>query len=184
MYKDRAVATTLKDRAVQWIKEHKDSPFFLYYATTNIHHPFTPAERFVGTSEAGPYGDSIHELDWVVGEIMRTLDEEGLAGNTLLIFTSDNGGMLNHGGQRAWKAGHHINGKLLGFKFGAWEGGHRIPMIVRWPGRIPAGSVSNQLMSNVDMLATLAALTGYELQEQDGPDSFNMLPALVGNPGK
>ena len=184
LYKDRAVATTLKDRAVQWIKEHKDSPFFLYYATTNIHHPFTPAERFVGTSEAGPYGDSIHELDWVVGEIMRTLDEEGLAGNTLLIFTSDNGGMLNHGGQRAWKAGHHINGKLLGFKFGAWEGGHRIPMIVRWPGRIPAGSVSNQLMSNVDMLATLAALTGYELQEQDGPDSFNMLPALVGNPGK
>lgn len=179
-----AVATTLKDRAVQWIKEHKDSPFFLYYATTNIHHPFTPAERFVGTSEAGPYGDSIHELDWVVGEIMRTLDEEGLAGNTLLIFTSDNGGMLNHGGQRAWKAGHHINGKLLGFKFGAWEGGHRIPMIVRWPGRIPAGSVSNQLMSNVDMLATLAALTGYELQEQDGPDSFNMLPALIGNPGK
>ena len=153
LYKDRAVATTLKDRAVQWIKEHKDSPFFLYYATTNIHHPFTPAERFVGTSEAGPYGDSIHELDWVVGEIMRTLDEEGLAGNTLLIFTSDNGGMLNHGGQRAWKAGHHINGKLLGFKFGAWEGGHRIPMIVRWPGRIPAGSVSNQLMSNVDMLS-------------------------------
>ena len=184
LYKDRAVATTLKDRAVQWIKEHKDSPFFLYYATTNIHHPFTPAERFVGTSEAGPYGDSIHELDWVVGEIMRTLDEEGLAGNTLLIFTSDNGGMLNHGGQRAWKAGHHINGKLLGFKFGAWEGGHRIPMIARWPGRIPAGSVSNQLMSNVDMLATLAALTGYELQEQDGPDSFNMLPALIGNPGK
>lgn len=115
---------------------------------------------------------------------MRTLDEEGLAGNTLLIFTSDNGGMLNHGGQRAWKAGHHINGKLLGFKFGAWEGGHRIPMIARWPGRIPAGSVSNQLMSNVDMLATLAALTGYELQEQDGPDSFNMLPALIGNPGK
>lgn len=84
---------------MQWIKEHKDSPFFLYYATTNIHHPFTPAERFVGTSEAGPYGDSIHELDWVVGEIMRTLDEEGLAGNTLLIFTSDNGGMLNHGGR-------------------------------------------------------------------------------------
>jgi hypothetical protein len=77
LYKDRAVATTLKDRAVQWIKEHKDSPFFLYYATTNIHHPFTPAERFVGTSEAGPYGDSIHELDWVVGEIMRTLDEDG-----------------------------------------------------------------------------------------------------------
>ena len=83
LYKARAVATTLKDRAVQWIKEHKDSPFFLYYATTNIHHPFTPAERFVGTSEAGPYGDSIHELDWVVGEIMRTLDEEGLAGKTL-----------------------------------------------------------------------------------------------------
>lgn len=84
---------------MEWIKGHKDEPFFLYYATTNIHHPFTPAERFVGSSEAGPYGDSIHELDWIVGEIMKTLEEEGLADNTLFIFTSDNGPMMNRGGQ-------------------------------------------------------------------------------------
>lgn len=184
LYKDREVGTTLKEKAVQWIKDHKNAPFFLYYATTNIHHPFTPAERFVGTSQAGRYGDSIHELDWIVGEIMKTLEEEGLADNTLFIFTSDNGAMMNRGGQDAWKAGHHMNGKLLGFKFEAWEGGHRIPMIARWPGKIPAGSTSDMLMSNVDLLATMAALTGYELKENDGPDSFNMLPAITGNSKK
>ena len=184
LYKDREVGTTLKEKAVQWIKDHKNAPFFLYYATTNIHHPFTPAERFVGTSQAGRYGDSIHELDWIVGEIMKTLEEEGLADNTLFIFTSDNGAMMNRGGQDALKAGHHMNGKLLGFKFEAWEGGHRIPMIARWPGKIPAGSTSDMLMSNVDLLATMAALTGYELKENEGPDSFNMLPAITGNSKK
>ena len=181
LYKDRAVATTLKDRAVQWIKEHKDSPFFLYYATTNIHHPFTPAERFVGTSEAGPYGDSIHELDWVVGEIMRTLDEEGLAGNTLLIFTSDNGGMLNHGGQRAWKAGHHINGKLLGFKFGAWEGGHRIPMIVRWPGIVAPQTQCDHYLMIEDFFPTILEMAGVDnyttVQQRDG---ISFMPLLTG----
>lgn len=160
---------------MQWIREHKYNPFFLYYATTNIHHPFTPAERFIGTSQAGKYGDSIHELDWIVGEIMKTLEEEGLVENTLFIFTSDNGAMLNRGGQDAWKSGHHMNGKLLGFKFEAWEGGHRIPFIVRWPGKVPAGSTSDILLSNVDVLATMAALTGYKLKDNDGPDSFNMV---------
>ena len=184
LYKDREVGTTLKEKAVQWIREHKYNPFFLYYATTNIHHPFTPAERFIGTSQAGKYGDSIHELDWIVGEIMKTLEEEGLVENTLIIFTSDNGAMLNRGGQDAWKSGHHMNGKLLGFKFEAWEGGHRSPFIVRWPGKVPAGSTSDILLSNVDILATMAALTGYKLKDNDGPDSFNMLPAITGNPKK
>ena len=115
---------------------------------------------------------------------MKTLEEEGLVENTLIIFTSDNGAMLNRGGQDAWKSGHHMNGKLLGFKFEAWEGGHRIPFIVRWPGKVPAGSTSDILLSNVDILATMAALTGYKLKDNDGPDSFNMLPAITGNPKK
>ncbi|MBT5901372.1 MAG: arylsulfatase [Opitutaceae bacterium] len=182
LYIDREVGTKLTEKSVEWIREHKEDPFFLILSTTNIHHPFTPAPRFVGTSEAGRYGDYVHELDWMVGEVMNTLKDEGLDDNTLVIFTSDNGGMFNVGGQDAWKAGHRLNGDLLGFKFGAWEGGHRVPFIARWPGRIPADSVSDQLISNVDLLATMAALTEQSLAEDEGPDSFNVLPALTGSP--
>ena len=116
------------------------------FATPHIHHPFTPGPKFKGSSEAGRYGDFIQEFDWMVGEVLRTLDELKLRDNTLVIFTSDNGGMLNQGGQDAWKAGHRLNGDLLGFKFDAWEGGHRVPFIARWPGKIEAGSVSDQLI--------------------------------------
>ncbi|MGY5851425.1 sulfatase-like hydrolase/transferase [Salegentibacter sp. F14] len=184
LYDDRSVGTNLKNKAVEFIEEKKDEAFFLYFATTNIHHPFTPASRFIGTSDAGRYGDFMHELDWIVGEIMKTLDQEGLADNTILIFTSDNGGMLNYGGQDAYRAGHKLNADLLGFKFDAWEGGHRVPFIVRWPGKIPAGSISNELASNVDIFATLAALTKRKLRKGEGNDSFNLLPALIDSPEK
>ena len=123
LYNDYQVGTTLAEKSVAWIREHKKNPFFLYLATTNIHHPFTPAKRFQGTSQCGLYGDYIHELDWIVGELLACLDENGLTENTLVIFTSDNGGMFNRGGQAAFKDGHRQNGELLGFKFGAWEGG-------------------------------------------------------------
>ena len=180
LYKDRKVGTTLKDTAISWITKKRDAPFFLYLATTNIHHPFTPAQRFVGTSEAGRYGDFIQELDWMVGEILEALDRAGLTENTLVILTSDNGGMLNQGGQDARKVGHKQNGELLGFKFDAWEGGHRIPFIIKWPGKIPAGSKSDQLIGNIDLMASLAALVSVKLQDEDGPDSYNVLPALLG----
>jgi len=183
-YDDELVGTTLTGKAVDWIKARKDEPFFLYLATTNIHHPFTPHPRFKGSSQCGRYGDFIHELDWIVGEIMKTLKEKGVADNTLLVFTSDNGGMLNLGGQDAWEAGHRLNGRLLGFKFSAWEGGHRIPFIARWPRKIETGSTSNQLLCNIDMIATLAALTGTELREGQGPDSVNMLPAWTRDPAE
>src|SRR5699024_2407092 len=124
----------------------------------------------------------IHELDWIVSEIMKTLDEEELTDNTLVLFMSDNGGMLSAGGQEAWQRGHHMNGSLLGFKFDAWEGGHRVPFIARWPGKIPSGTVSGELLSNIDVFATLAALVDYSLEKEEGPDSFNMLPALTGTP--
>ncbi len=167
-------------KAVEWIDKKKDAPFFLYLATTNIHHPFTPAKRFQGTSKAGRYGDFIHELDWIVGEVMAALEKADVADNTLVIFTSDNGGMLNQGGQAAWKAGHRLNGDLLGFKFDAWEGGHRIPFISRWPGKIQPETKSDALISNVDLLATIAGVVGKELKPSTGPDSFNLLPTLVG----
>lgn len=184
LFNDYQVGTTLAKKSVEWIDGRKDKPFFLYLATTNIHHPFTPAKRFQGTSRCGLYGDFIHELDWIVGEIVSCLEENGLSDNTLFIFTSDNGGMFNFGGQAAFKAGHRQNGDLLGFKFGAWEGGHRVPMIVRWPGKVQAGSTSEQLMGHVDVLATMAALTGQKLDKSQQADSRNMLPAFVGDPQK
>lgn len=184
LYDDEAVGIELTKRATDWIKARGKEPFLLYLATTHIHHPFTPAARFKGTSKAGVYGDFIHELDWMVGEVMKALEEQGVADNTLVIFTSDNGGMFNVGGQDAWDMGHRINGELLGFKFGIWEGGHRVPWIVRWPGKVEAGSVSDQLICNVDMLATFAALTGAKLNEGQGQDSVNLLPAFTGDPSK
>ncbi|MFI3259675.1 MAG: arylsulfatase [Rikenellaceae bacterium] len=180
LYDDEMLGTTLTERSVKWITEHKDEPFFLYLATTNIHNPITPHPRFHGTSEAGIYGDFIHELDWMVGELLDTLEREGIAENTLVIFTSDNGAMLNWSGFDAVNLGLKINGNLFGFKFDSWEGGHRVPMLVRWPAKIEAGTRSDQLFSNVDLLATLASLVGYELQEGQARDSFDMLPALLG----
>ena len=180
MYDDEKVGMTLVQKATAWIKANKHHPFFLYYPTTNIHHPFTPHPRFRGTSDCGRYGDFIHELDWIVGKIMNTLEKEKLTDNTLLIFTSDNGGMLNRGGQDAVASGHRLNGDLLGFKFDSWEGGQRVPMIVRWPGKIKAGTRSDQLISNVDILHSLASLVGYELQDNEAPDSYDMMPVLTG----
>jgi arylsulfatase A len=182
LYRDEQVGTTLAEKAVAWLKQSQDRPFFLYFAPGNIHHPFTPHPRFQGSSECGRYGDFIHELDWMVGEVLRTVDDSGARENTLVIFTSDNGGMLNEGGRDAWTAGHRLNGELLGFKFGAWEGGHRVPFIARWPGKIPAGTTSGQLIANIDLLRTLAATNDVELPADSGRDSLNVLSALTGDP--
>jgi arylsulfatase A-like enzyme len=186
LYRDREIGTTLKDKAIEWMKQVRQAdekkPFFLYLATTNIHHPFTPAPVFNGTSQCGRYGDFIHELDWIVGEVMRALDAMNISDNSLVILTSDNGGMLNQGGQDAWEAGHRLNGDLLGFKFGAWEGGHRIPFIARWPVKIPAGTRSDQLLSHVDLLATFSAIAGKPLDENGVYDGYDLLPALTGDP--
>ncbi|MFK7911740.1 MAG: arylsulfatase [Akkermansiaceae bacterium] len=185
LYVDELIGTTLKNKAVEWIQKQKaDKPFFLYLATTNIHHPFTPAKQFVGTSECGLYGDFVHELDWMVGEILSVLEEKKIENNTLVIFTSDNGGMLNVTGQKAVKAGHALNGKLLGYKFGAWEGGHRVPMVMRWPGKIPADTVSEQLISQIDLAATFASIVNRPLQKGEAVDSINQLDNLTGNSNK
>ena len=180
IYDDEKTGGLLKDRAVAWIEQEKDQPFFLYFALPHIHHPFTPAPRFKESSEAGLYGDFIQEMDWIVGEVLQALDDQGLADNTLVIFTSDNGAMLNRGGRDAIRAGHRINGDLLGFKFGIWEGGHRVPFIARWPGHVPADTQSDRLVSQIDLLATFAALTGQALTKQDAKDSLNQLPELLG----
>ncbi|MEP3479634.1 MAG: arylsulfatase [Fuerstiella sp.] len=179
IYDDERTGMLMTEKAVSWISTNKQNPFFLYFPTTNIHHPFTPAPRFKGTSECGLYGDFIHELDWMVGEIVKCLEVNGLTENTMIIVTSDNGGMFNRGGQDAFQAGHRQNGELLGFKFGVWEGGQRIPFIAKWPGRIKPNTVSNQLVSGIDMLATFAALTKQEVDQKQLADSINVLPALI-----
>ena len=187
-YRDEYVGTTFAEKAVEWIATHqkkeKEKPFFLYLATTNIHHPFTPHPKFKGTSECGPYGDFVHELDWIVGEVLQILDELKIADNTLVIFTSDNGGMLSVTGQEAWKAGHRLNGKLLGFKFGAWEGGHRVPFLARWPAKIPNGKESDALISQIDLLPTFAALANASLPDDAVIDGVNQLPLLTGKSKK
>lgn len=184
LYRDEQVGTTLTEKAVAWLNRKRDKPFFLYFAPGNIHHPFTPHPRFKGTSQCGLYGDFIHELDWMVGEVLRAVEELGATQNTLVILTSDNGGMLNDGGRAAWTAGHRLNGDLLGFKFGAWEGGHRVPFIAKWPGKIPAGSTSSQLIANVDLLRTLASMLQVKLPDGSGRDSLDVLPAITGDPVK
>ncbi len=184
LYKDEGGGEILLDKALKWLDKSKDAPFFMYFATTHIHHPFTPTERFKGSSEAGIYGDFVQELDWIIGEMLTFLDENGLRDNTIVVVTSDNGAMINKGGQEAWELGHRINGDLLGYKFGVWEGGHRVPFIVRWPGVVKAGSVSNQVISNVDMMATFAEIVGYELQPGEAPDSYNVLSSWTSNSKK
>jgi arylsulfatase A len=184
LFNDYEVGTKLTEKTTEWIKSRKGKPFFAFFSTTNVHHPFTPAKRFQGTSQAGIYGDFVHELDWIVGEVRKSLEVAGVADNTLIVFTSDNGGMFNSGGTQAAEFGHKINGDLLGSKFGVWEGGHRVPFIAWWPGKVPAGTVSNQLLSSVDLMATAAAIVGRELSEEERRDSINMLPVLTGNPEK
>lgn len=184
LYVDEMVGTHLTEKATAWMGEQKNKPFFLYFATTNIHHPYTPHPRFKGTSDCGDYGDFIHELDWMVGEVMKTLEEMGELDNTLLIFTSDNGGMLNPVGKAAWEAGHKLNGDYLGFKFDVWEGGQRIPFLAQWPGHVPPNTTSDALICTTDLMATVAGMLGQKLGPDEGPDSVNILPALTGTPEK
>jgi len=167
-------------KAVAFIEQHRNRPFFLYYGMINVHVPLTPGKRFQGTSQCGVYGDYIQELDWSVGEVLGTLDRLKLSDNTLVIFTSDNGGVLH---ASAVKSNHFPNADLLGQKTDAWEGGHRVPFIARWPGRIPAGTRTGEMICLADMLATFAGVLGRELGPADGPDSFNALPALLDEPG-
>lgn len=179
-YRPDELAITLTEKAVDFIERCKDRRFFLYFAPCNIHEPLTPNGQFRGTGECGPYCDSIRELDWSVGEVLGAIDRLGLTDNTLVIFTSDNGGLYN---REAYDKGHRCNGDLLGQKTDIWEGGHRVPFLARWPKKIKEGSRSDELICLVDFMATAAAVAGVELPSEAGPDSCNILPALLGNAG-
>ena len=184
---DENVMDEITTQATKWLLQKRDDqPFFLYFAPVAIHFPYTPSEKTKGKSGCGLYGDWIHELDLSVGRILDTLDRMGVSENTLVIFTSDNGGVLMTKGDRpeakAYQAGLHCNGKWRGRKHSIYEGGFRVPFLVRWPGRVKAGTVCDETISLVDMYATVAAVIDRKIHSNKAvaEDSFNVLPAFLG----
>ena len=174
-WKDDEMADVLRGKVVEFIEQHRNEPFYLYYTPRNIHYPLTPGKRFQGTSQSGLRGDDIQELDWVVGDLMATLERLNLEKNTIVIFSSDNGAA-----RAGISAGHSPNGALRGEKSSLYEGGTRVPFIIQWPERIAPRQVSDQPVSLVDMPASFAALVGQEEMAKACPDSVNVLPALLG----
>ncbi len=162
------------------LQKSPEQPFFLFHSTQAVHLPSFPAGRFKGRTKSGPHGDFIFELDFIVAELMATLDRLGVADDTVVMFSSDNGPEVptvyhmrhdhQHDGARPWR----------GMKRDNWEGGHRVPLIIRWPGKVKAGSVSAQITSLTDVMATVAAIVGAKLPLDAAEDSFDMLPALLG----
>ena len=183
LWKDETMSEEFTRRAVQFIERSKEGPFFLYFATHNIHVPRLVGAQFVGKSGMGPRGDSILEFDWQVGEILATLERLKLTEKTLVILSSDNGPVLDDGYKdEAVKlvGDHRPAGPWSGGKYTILEGGTRVPMLARWPGRIKPG-VSEALISQVDFAATFAELAGTTVPTGGAPDSLNMLPALLGD---
>ena len=181
-WNDEDIADNLTKRATDFIELNRDKPFFLYFATHDIHVPRVPHPRFRGTSECGVRGDVIQELDWSVGEVMKTLERLKLDEDTLVIFSSDNGPVVDDGyadGSVEKLNGHKPAGPYRGGKYSNYEGGTRIPFIVHWPGRVKPG-VSDALICQIDLLASFAALSKVQVPKGVGPDSLNILPALLG----
>ena len=167
-----------------FITEHRrntpDKPFFAVFSTQIAHAPVLPAPEFNGATDGGPRGDFVWELDALVGRVIDLLKDLGIDDNTLIIFNADNGAEIMHVDWMRQDFGHDASGGWRGMKRDAWEGGHRVPFLVRWPGVFPAGLVSHQMINTTDIFATLASLTGYKLKDEDARDSYDMLPAMLG----
>jgi arylsulfatase A-like enzyme len=182
LWKDEDMADTITGKAVKFLEDNRARPFFLYFATHDIHVPRVPHLRFVGKTDMGPRGDAIAELDWSVGRVLDTLDRLNLANDTLFIFSSDNGPVVDDGyrDQAVERLGSHKPaGPLRGGKYSAYDGGTRVPFVVRWPGAVKPG-VSDAPVSQIDLLASLASFTEQKLPDTAAPDSFNLMPALLG----
>jgi len=167
------LTTQYTERAVDFIRRNKDQPFFLYLAHSMPHVPLAVSDKFRGQSERGLYGDVIMEIDWSVGQVLETLKQYGLDERTLVIFASDNGPWLSYGGH---------SGEAIPLREGkgtSWEGGVRVPCIMRWPGKLPAGRVQAEPAMTIDLLPTIAWLTGAELPRRhiDGLDIWQLMEA-------
>lgn len=182
LWKDEDIADIITSKAKDFITSHKDEPFFLYMGTQDVHVPRIPHPRFAGKSGLGTRGDVILQLDWTIGEIMHTLDSLGIADNTILIFTSDNGPVIDDGYQdeaRERLNGHTPMGIYRGGKYSAYEAGTRIPFIVRWPAGIKPAK-QQALFSQIDVYASLASLLNQPLRKGAAPDSQEHLNTLLG----
>jgi arylsulfatase A-like enzyme len=168
--------------AVSVIHDHKKNqatqPLFLYFAPTAPHTPWLPAPEYEGRSEAGRYGDFAQMLDAMIGRVLQALDDAGLSDNTLVIFSSDNGPVWYP--EDTKRTGHDSTGGFRGMKGSSWEAGHRMPFIVRWPGKAQAGATTTQTIGFTDVMATFSAILDRPLPAGAGPDSFNFLPVLLG----
>ena len=172
-WKDTDIADTHTRECVQFLERNKDKKFFLFFTPHDVHAPIIPHKRFVGTSGLSNRADMLHELDWSIGEILNTLDRLGLAKNTLIMYSSDNGAYVND------EDGHKPTGPYRGKKSQLWEGGHRVPFITRWPARLQP-SEPKDLVSTIDIAATICAAAGVAVPKDALPDSYNLLPALLG----
>ena len=184
LWKDENMADDFAKQAVRFIRESKNGPFFLYYALHDVHVPRVPHPRFVGKTAMGPRGDAIVEADWQVGEVLKALDEMKLAENTLVLFSSDNGPVIDDG----YKDGavenlgeHKPAGPFRGGKYSMYEGGTRVPTVLRWPARVKPGKTSDAMISQVDFPRTLANLAGLQATFQDSQD---VTEALLGDSEK
>lgn len=176
------------DKTRKFITEHRKNqpgqPFLAVFSTQIAHAPVLPAPEFNGATQAGPRGDFVWELDVLVGRVLDLVEELGIDEETLILFNADNGAETVHVDWMRQDYGHDASGGWRGMKRDAWEGGHRVPFIARWPGRIPGGQISNQMTNTTDIFATLASVVGYELAEDAATDSFDMLPAMLGTQDK
>ncbi|MBN1900267.1 arylsulfatase [Candidatus Sumerlaeota bacterium] len=185
LWKDEEMAETFLNRAISFITDNKDQPFFFYYAFHQPHVPRLPSPRFAGKTKLGPRGDVIVEMDWCVGEILKTLNRLGLDNDTIVIFSSDNGPVLDDGyrDQAVELSGdHRPAGPLRGGKYSMYDGGTRVPFLLRWTGVVKPGETS-ALVSHIDFFASFASLLGVPLAPEACPDSVNVLPALLGQSG-
>lgn len=183
LWKDENIADSITVHAIDFIKANQDKPFFMYFATNDVHVPRFPHDRFRGKNPMGLRGDAIAQFDWTVGQLLSALDEMGLADNTLIILSSDNGPVVDDGyADRAVEllGDHKPAGPLRGNKYSAFEGGTRIPAIVRWPKEVQKGKVSDALVCQIDWFASLAALTQSRLPKGSAPDSYNYLDTWLG----
>ncbi len=184
------VLPTLTQRAVQYVEQRAKTPsepFFLYMPLTAPHTPIAPSPHFIGKSEAGWYGDYVNEVDWTVGQVLSALERNGLAKNTLVIFTSDNGSphrvgtdMNGRAGAIKDRYGHDPSRPWRGMKSDIWEGGHRVPFLARWPDHIPVGQTSDEPIILTDLMRSIATIVGYSLPDDAAEDSFDVSPALLG----
>ena len=184
-FRDEDLGDKWIEKANTWIEAHRAQPFFLFFASHDLHVPRMPHERFHGATKLGFRGDSIAEFDWSVGELMKTLDRLGLAEKTLIVLCSDNGPVMDDGykdGALEQRGDHRAGGPYRGGKYSVYEGGTRTPFITRWKGRIQPG-VSAEVVSTIDLAASLAALTGTALPADACGDSIDVSGALLGQPG-